>query len=302
MQLGLLRHNILIMFYGRFVYYLYKCLVLSKSGIHEYDCNKSRSSVIAKIYNKMAIATYAEKIFDYLVSFVDEETKYSYTIVVNYANCKLLIRPFLFHDIIMATDQWEREVKNVIYSKIKKNDVVIDIGAYIGDYTIPLAKHAYKVIAFEPNLQTAGILEKNIHLNQAKNIKLFTKVVGKTKSKVKFYMSQKPLYSGVFNSPPVTAVLRREGNIDKDSTAEVETVDLDSMLINEKRIDWLLIDAEGYEVNVLNGATCTLRKHSPKIIIEIQPENRESVNKILIDKGYSITRLNFLVFYARKQL
>ncbi len=297
-----LKHDVLIVFYGRFVYYLFKCLLRSKSGIHAYDCSKSRSSVIVKIYNKMAIETYAERIFDYLVGFLDVETKHNYTISVNYGSCKLLTRPFLLDEIIMATDQWEREIKDVIYNEIKKDDVVIDVGAYVGDYTIPLAKRASKVIAFEPNPETARILEKNINLNQARNVKLFTKAVGDKKSRVKFHMSQKPIYSGVVGSPPVTAILRTEGNITRDCTTEVETVDLDSTLSNENRLDWLLIDAEGYEINALNGAMKILTRHSPKIIIEIQPENLDSVRKILVDKGYYITQLNALVFYARKHI
>ena len=41
---------------------------------------------------------------------------------------------------------------------------------------------------------------------------------------------------------------------DLNSTIEIETIDLDTALIMENKIDWLLIDVEGFEVNVLNGA------------------------------------------------
>jgi FkbM family methyltransferase len=61
-------------------------------------------------------------------------------------------------------------------------EVASGVGAYIGDYTIPLAERACKVIAFEPNPHTTTILEKNIHLDQARNVKLFAKVAGETKS------------------------------------------------------------------------------------------------------------------------
>ena len=43
----------------------------------------------------------------------------------------------------------------------------------------------------------------------------------------------------------------------------------------EYRVDWLIIDVEGFEVNVLNGARNILQKYLPKIIIEIMTALRK---------------------------
>jgi FkbM family methyltransferase len=247
------------------------------------------------------LAKYAEKLFDSLVSFIDEEVRYDYTMNIKYGRYRLWTRPFLLNEIVMATDQWEREIKNVLYNEIINSDVIVDVGAYIGDYAIPLAKHVHKVIAFEPNPQTAKVLEKNIELNQIQNIKLFTKAVGEAKSRVKFRLSHKPLLSGIINTSAAPTTLNNTEGNHRDSNVEVEIIDLDTALFTEDRINWLLIDAEGNEINILNGARNIMRKYSPKIIIEIQPENLDAVKKILIEEGpYSITQLNSLVFYARK--
>jgi hypothetical protein len=87
---------------------------------------------------------------------------------------------------------------------------------------------------------------------------------------------------------------------DLHSTIEIETIDLDTALIMENKIDWLLIDVEGFEVNVLNGAINILRKYSPKIIIEVFHHNIDKVNEILRNEGYSITHLFDIYYYAVK--
>jgi FkbM family methyltransferase len=88
------------------------------------------------------------------------------------------------------------------------------------------------------------MLEKSIELNQLRNIVLVKKTIGESK-KVLYGLSEVPMESGI-----TTASNRKDLN----STIEIETIDLDTALIMENKIDWLLIDVEGFEVNVLNGA------------------------------------------------
>jgi FkbM family methyltransferase len=85
-----------------------------------------------------------------------------------------------------------------------------------------------------------------------------------------------------------------------DSVLETESVDLDSFLGTEDRIDWLLIDAEGCEEHVLNGARNLIRKFSPKIIFESYPENIATVRRILLAEEFSITQLYAIYYYATK--
>lgn len=56
------------------------------------------------------------------------------------------------------------------FYKIKKNDLVIDIGAAIGDFSISVSKKAKKVIAYECDAERLMLMEKNIRLHQSKNI------------------------------------------------------------------------------------------------------------------------------------
>jgi len=223
----------------------------------------------------------AERVFNLMVGIVGEKTKYDYSIPFDYEGCKLLIRPFIFSEIIMVSGLWEPYVKPILDKEVKNTHTVVDVGANIGVYAIPLAKRVSKVIAFEPNPKTSEILKKSIALNQIRNIVLIQKAVGDTKKAILFGLSAIPMQSGVITGPTT----------DAESSIETECIDLDTALATENRVDWLLIDIEGFEVSALKGARKILQRFSPKIIIEVFNENVNLVKKILTNEGYTITHL-----------
>jgi len=62
------------------------------------------------------------------------------------------------------------------FRNIKKNDVIIDVGASIGDFSILASKkEAKKIYAIEMNKKLVEIMKKNIKLNNAKNIIVINK-------------------------------------------------------------------------------------------------------------------------------
>ena len=63
----------------------------------------------------------------------------------------------------------------------------------------------------------------------------------------------------------------------------------------------LLIDVEGFEVDVLKGASNILQKYHPKIIIEIASYNLKSVNVILTAEGYLLKSLFRNYYFACKK-
>jgi hypothetical protein len=128
----------------------------------------------------------AVKVFDILVMIIGNKTKYCYVMPVDYEGCKILIRPFIFSEIVMVSGLWEIYVKSILDKNVKNDDVIVDVGANIGVYAIPLAKRVKKVIAFEPHPKTSEMLEKSIELNQLHNIVLVKKMIGE--SKKKYYM------------------------------------------------------------------------------------------------------------------
>jgi FkbM family methyltransferase len=239
-------------------------------------------------FNKIATRT-----FNLMVSVVGNKTRYDYTLTVVYDDCRLLIRPFIFSELIMASDRWEPYIKNIFKEELKKNDVMVNVGANIGIYAIPLAKRIKKVIAFEPHPKTTEILERSIELNHIDNIELIKKAVGDSKKRVLYEMSSIPQESGITS---------KVESICTNSVIEIDCVDLDSTLHGESQIDWILIDAEGFELNVLIGARNILKNLSPKIIFEVHDEKTgKEIEALLTEVGYSATKIYNISYIAFKK-
>lgn len=58
------------------------------------------------------------------------------------------------------------------------------------------------------------------------------------------------------------------------------------------RLDWIKIDVEGAECEVLCGLKETISKYKPKIIIEIFYENFEEIKRFLDKNGYGLIRIS----------
>lgn len=73
--------------------------------------------------------------------------------------------------------------------KIKKNDIIIDVGAYIGTFSLLASSKAPEgtVYAIEPCLDNFKILKKNIELNKSKNIICANVALGKIEGAVKLF-------------------------------------------------------------------------------------------------------------------
>ena len=122
----------------------------------------------------------------------------NYLITINYEGCKLFIRP-LSHviDILMFSGLFEPYVKAILGRDVKRTDVIVDIGANIGVYVIPLAKRTSKVIAFEPHVKSSEMLEKSVKLNHLDNVVLSKKGCERfAKKSITRYISRVCLFKG----------------------------------------------------------------------------------------------------------
>lgn len=229
----------------------------------------------------------AAKLFNAITFFVDDRTRFNYSVEAKYESCKILIRPFVFSEIIMVSGLWETYVRRFLFENIHKGDVIVDVGANIGIYAIPLSRKVRKVIAFEPNPICYNMLRNSTHLNQIDNLTIFENAVSESRKTISYTMAKVPMNSSVTDS--------NNGHIMK-----IDSVDLDTFLQNEDRMDWLLIDVEGYELNVLKGASKILYKYAPKIIVEIIDENVAEAREFLVQHGYRVTNLGTIYYYAAK--
>lgn len=126
----------------------------------------------------------------------------------------------------------------------------IDVGAHIGLWSFNLAQHFEMVHAFEPVAEHRECFAKNV---RAEEVVLHDCALGAAPGRVSMDVA-----SGSSGDSKVTA-----GD-------EVEVRTLDSFGI--RNVDFIKVDCEGYEENVLRGAEQTILQWKPTIIVEQKRE------------------------------
>jgi FkbM family methyltransferase len=151
---------------------------------------------------------------------------------------------------------YEVETRRCIEERVERGDVVFDIGAHHGLYTLLASKLVGRtgmVVAFEPLPANVTVLEKHIRMNHIGNARVLRAAASDT--------------SGT--EPFSTRLSHWEGNLSPDGDVEVRTVAIDDIVGDEVAPPNVIkIDVEGSEVRVLRGARRTLLKHRPVVVLE----------------------------------
>src|SRR5215216_7466644 len=156
----------------------------------------------------------------------------------------------------------------------KSEGIVVDVGAHYGRYTLIAAKRIGpkgKVIAIEADPKNFDMLNKNIKLNKLEHIITLNYAASSNKSKVKLSIPEKKsghtIYSSIISSRASTVKF-----------IEVNANTLDNLLhengISIEEVNWIKIDVEGAELEVVKGATNILSK-SMDIALLIEIHNIE---------------------------
>lgn len=171
------------------------------------------------------------------------------------------------------------------YSINKQNkDIIIDIGANIGTYSILQAKNNPKstIFSFEPASSTFQLLKENISSNKASNIKPFKLGVAKSTGTRIFYSHKASGLSSLSQ--------KRQGM----TKHRIKTTTLADIFKSNKlkRCDILKMDCEGAEYEVLFNTPTRLFKKIKSLVIEYHDSLTEYTHKELKDflkqKGYKV--------------
>ena len=140
----------------------------------------------------------------------------------------------------------------------------IDIGSNVGMWTRELAQKFEQVYCFEPNPNFIECFNKNI---TESNVKLFELGLS----------NKEHTASQEFNSTQMT-----------NTPGNIQCRTLDSFNLND--IDFIKIDVDGFEIEVLEGAVETITRNKPVINIEMKrlkrPEICKKTKKILYGLDY----------------
>jgi len=179
----------------------------------------------------------------------------------------------------------EDEPETLEFLLNQKGKIFIDVGAFIGKYSILLSKNFEKIIAIEADPYNYSQLVRNIRLNS-----IWNKVI--------------PLNIALTNSNGILKLnLSEDGNeghsiIVNFGKGSIEVLGLkldtaiDLLKIDPKNIDVIKIDVEGAEYFVLQGMERVLREGKPILIIEIwdDSEYKEKTLELLEKYGYKMIK------------
>lgn len=186
-----------------------------------------------------------------------------------YEFCRIINKIFGFNYEFTKQSYYEND-----FIKIEKDDVVFDCGANTGIFSLYAANKAKIVYSFEPGTLIRHYLR-------------YTKLFNNNIIIVPFGLSN---YSGQqtfiqFDNPAASRLLNLVDEDVKNHRVlykeQIEVITIDNFVKQTGVIpSFIKIDAEGAELEILQGAKETLKKYSPKCSISIHKNNQNNINYI----------------------
>jgi FkbM family methyltransferase len=174
----------------------------------------------------------------------------------------------------------------LVWFQPRKCDVFVDVGSHVGKYAVAAAKVVGEeglVVAVEPHPETFKTLQRNVKLNYLQNVVAVNLAAWNRPCRLRFGM--------VENHPSQFSVNRTSQN----KSVDVQAERMDKLLIHDLKlrgVDWIKIDVEKAELEVLQGLEETLSRFKPKLIVEVWGKNMEKVKALLKRHGYNFVKVS----------
>ena len=170
-------------------------------------------------------------------------------------------RSKIARDFVMSVPEkpdhvWEPQTTRLLLHLCREVTDAIVGGAYFGDQAIPVAdalRGRGTCHAFEPDADEAALLERNARLNGLTNLRVRT--IG--------------LWSDTVSRLAFTGDDALASPVAADEGVPVTTIDAYAAEAGMKRLGLIMLDVEGAELRILQGAEQVLRRDTPHVVFEI---------------------------------
>lgn len=167
---------------------------------------------------------------------------------------------------IRETSVFEGYSTKAVKKLIKNGDIILDVGANIGYYSVIMSKligNDGKIYSFEPTKYFRDVLEVNLKINSITNVTVLSYGLSDFKKSLEIQIGSSS--ASLHNTSEKEDLLR-------------ETIELNVLdeVINEldiNRIDFIKIDVDGHEPAFLKGALKTIEKYKPIVLLEVMHLN-----------------------------
>ncbi|MFU3618139.1 FkbM family methyltransferase [Pseudomonas paraeruginosa] len=156
---------------------------------------------------------------------------------------------------------FEPDTVDILRAFCDPGSTLIDIGANIGLTSLAMSGLCGEglVVAVEPVPATFRLLERNLSLLLHANVKMVNKALGDKDGSVAMYVNESNLATAFVVSE------ESSGNLD----IPLSTLDALVTDCGLASVDFIKIDVEGHELDVLRGARNTLEKFRPNVLLEM---------------------------------
>lgn len=176
---------------------------------------------------------------------------------------------FLFNKEI----KYEINILKNIEAYISDSCLIYDIGSNVGQYALSLSSltgYKSKIVCFEPDIMAYSFLNFNININSLFNVSTYNIGVGEVNSSTIYYKDSKT------GSRKGSFIKDFVGNNFKGETQSVEVKNLDTLFLSLGIPDFIKIDVEGYEIELLKGLN-NYNIQKIKFLIETRKTTKEYV-------------------------
>lgn len=192
----------------------------------------------------------------------------------------------------------EDDMKFLISKYLKKDMNVLDCGSNIGFYPIyqrNIIGNNSKIFCFEPDDRNYELLKKNIDsFDKSQNTFTYKKGLAENNEEKNIIITDESNLNTISTGNDEKFFSKYKVN----ELKKIECISIDSFIAQiNTNIDFIRMDIEGYEVEVLRGMRNTLSKMKPRILIEIHPhfydKQRDFSSELtfLFNQGYSVRAL-----------
>ena len=157
---------------------------------------------------------------------------------------------------------YEPNQTEIVKKYVHEGDIVVDIGAHVGYYTLLMAQLVGKngkVYSFEPDPVNFQLLKKSVEINGFENVVLIQKAVSNITDKVKLFLGD--------NDSAINRIYDAKLGDAKESI-DVESIRIDEYFKeNDELINFIKIDSEGSEVKIINGMKQFLSRNQELVMM-----------------------------------
>ncbi len=239
-------------------------------------------TIFLSFINFIAPKLLFEKIYRYL--YIKNHNIY---VRIKNPEYKFIYRSPIFDDLNMMSREnlefWEHNSREIFSLIAKQSNIIFDVGAYTGIYTLISGKvnGRAKIYSFEPNPLIYEALKKNVKNNRLSKRCVLINSALSNSTEERYLFQNAEFHTSQFSLREYT----------KDSKKiKVSTIELDifSREQNLKTLDLMKIDAEGFEENIISGGLKTLAKFRPIILMEaLTDKELNNQKKLLKGIGYN---------------